>query len=119
MILMTAAGRPAEAASRLQTWVSLQPQDASAWQLLGQAAQAQGLLAQALPAQQVVFGARQQGIAGETQQAQQHDAGNQDQAGTKIGFHGCDLVSQMNGAVSGTQAQGCGLSMPDQRRHCR
>ncbi|MFD0667820.1 tetratricopeptide repeat protein, partial [Ramlibacter sp. MAHUQ-53] len=45
------AGQPAEASSRLQTWVSLHPQDASAWQLLAQASQAQGQALRALRAE--------------------------------------------------------------------
>ncbi len=45
------AGKPAEAASRLQTWVALQPQDATAWQLLAQASQAQGQQLRALRAE--------------------------------------------------------------------
>ncbi len=36
------AGRPADAAQRLQTWVTLHPRDATAWQLLAQAHGAQG-----------------------------------------------------------------------------
>jgi predicted Zn-dependent protease len=35
-------GRPAEAAQRLQTWVTLVPSDAAAWQLLASAQAAQG-----------------------------------------------------------------------------
>ncbi len=36
------AGRPAEASQRLQTWVTLNPGDATAWQALAMALQAQG-----------------------------------------------------------------------------
>ncbi len=35
-------GRPSDASQRLQTWVALQPRDATAWQMLGTAYSAQG-----------------------------------------------------------------------------
>lgn len=45
------AGRSAEVSERLQNWVSLQPRDASAWAMLAQARQQQGLLLQAVRAE--------------------------------------------------------------------
>lgn len=47
----TQAGRAAEAAQQLQTWVALQPRDATAWQLLGSAYQAQGQTLRSIRAQ--------------------------------------------------------------------
>jgi len=43
-------GRPADAAQRLQTWVSLQTKDAAAWQMLGTAYSAQGQTLRAIRA---------------------------------------------------------------------
>ena len=45
------AGRAAEAAQRLQTWVALHPRDATAWQLLAGAYSAQGLGLRAIRAE--------------------------------------------------------------------
>lgn len=45
------AGRPAQAAQRLQTWVVQNPSDATAWQLLAAARSAQGLALQAIRAE--------------------------------------------------------------------
>ena len=44
------AGRAAEVSERLQSWVSLQPRDATAWALLAQARQQQGQLLQSVRA---------------------------------------------------------------------
>jgi predicted Zn-dependent protease len=45
------SGRAAEAAQQLQTWVALQPRDATAWQLLGGAYHAQGQVLRAIRAE--------------------------------------------------------------------
>jgi predicted Zn-dependent protease len=48
---MVASGRAAEAAQRLQTWVTVNPRDATAWQLLASAQAAQGQQLRAIRAE--------------------------------------------------------------------